>query len=273
MSELIRDTVFGHCVRLVTRAKVLQYAEEKDPSLWKRYLHEEKTAQMAHHGQLGDENIKSEDPNESHGNLADTQPSSEESSNTQVEKMRTTNTIGQKIDQEKGRDVNIVGWFGDDDPENPMNWSLFKKVFATAEICLLTTSVYIGSAIYSAGTESVSMTFDVSEVAATLGLTLFVAGYGVGPMLWYVLLWSFSRPQQVPEALCHVCSKTSFPLFDAKAIPRWRKFFHTARIVGPVQRTTGLYVLTFCYPAILGSNDQCPYRVKLSVRNKLLVGI
>lgn len=26
--------------------------------------------------------------------------------------------------------------------------------------------------------------FGVSQVAATLGLTLFVAGYGVGPMLW-----------------------------------------------------------------------------------------
>lgn len=26
--------------------------------------------------------------------------------------------------------------------------------------------------------------FGVSQVAATLGLTLFVAGYGVGPLLW-----------------------------------------------------------------------------------------
>jgi len=28
------------------------------------------------------------------------------------------------------------------------------------------------------------MDFGVSEVAATLGLTLFVAGYGLGPMIW-----------------------------------------------------------------------------------------
>jgi len=65
-----------------------------------------------------------------------------------------------------------------------MNWSLLKKVFVTFEICLLTTSVYIGSSIYSAGTESVAATFGVSTVAATLGLSLFVAGYGLGPMLW-----------------------------------------------------------------------------------------
>ena len=65
-----------------------------------------------------------------------------------------------------------------------MNWSTFKKFFVTFEICLLTFSVYIGSAIYSAGEEDVEMVFGVSQVAATLGLTLFVAGYGLGPMLW-----------------------------------------------------------------------------------------
>jgi DHA1 family multidrug resistance protein-like MFS transporter len=68
--------------------------------------------------------------------------------------------------------------------QNPMNWSLMKKFFVTFEICLLTFSVYIGSAIYSAGTLSVTMEFGVSTVAATLGLSLFVAGYGLGPMLW-----------------------------------------------------------------------------------------
>lgn len=61
---------------------------------------------------------------------------------------------------------------------------MFKKVFVTFEICLLTFSVYIGSAIYSAGTETVVRDFGVSQTQATLGLTLFVAGYGIGPMLW-----------------------------------------------------------------------------------------
>ena len=65
-----------------------------------------------------------------------------------------------------------------------MNWSTTKKFFVTFEICLLTFSVYIGSAIYSAGTLSVVETFGVSQVAAVLGLTLFVAGYGLGPMIW-----------------------------------------------------------------------------------------
>lgn len=66
----------------------------------------------------------------------------------------------------------------------PLNWSTLKKVFVTFEICLLTFSVYIGSAIYSAGEETVVKDFGVSQTKATLGLTLFVAGYGLGPMIW-----------------------------------------------------------------------------------------
>lgn len=65
-----------------------------------------------------------------------------------------------------------------------MNWSHAKKFYVTFEICLLTFSVYVGSAIYSAGILDVVQVFGVSRVAATLGLTLFVAGYGLGPMIW-----------------------------------------------------------------------------------------
>ena len=91
---------------------------------------------------------------------------------------------GVAVDPEHGRDIHIVDWYSVDDPDNPMNWSTFKKVFVTFQICLLTFSVYIGSAIYSAGIEDVVREFGVSRVSATLGLTLFVAGYGLGPMIW-----------------------------------------------------------------------------------------
>ena len=68
--------------------------------------------------------------------------------------------------------------------QNPQNWSTSKKMVVTGLICLLTFSVYIGSAIYSAGIQDIEMVFGVSQVVATLGLSLFVAGYGLGPMLW-----------------------------------------------------------------------------------------
>ena len=48
------------------------------------------------------------------------------------------------------------------------------------QTCLLTFAVYLGSAIYTAGIPGVSTEFHVSNVAALVGLTLFVAGYGLG---------------------------------------------------------------------------------------------
>lgn len=51
-----------------------------------------------------------------------------------------------------------------------------KRFFVTFEICFLTFSVYIGSAIYTPGLMSVMSDFGVAQVPATLGLTLYVAG-------------------------------------------------------------------------------------------------
>lgn len=80
------------------------------------------------------------------------------------------------------KDDNIVTWYGPTDPANPQNWSLVKKCWATFLLCLLTFSIYIGSAIYSPGYESLIMEFGTNHTIATLGLTLFVIGYGIGPL-------------------------------------------------------------------------------------------
>jgi len=174
MAELFRDTTVGHLIRIATRGKVLPYLENKDPSIWQKYVSHEKTERMAHHGHTGEANGDEEQsPDTSR---------SEDSSRTRREDL-PTNTLGHPIDPEKGRDTNVIH-FEEGDPENPQNWSHAKKFFVTFEICLLTFAVYIGSAIYTPGLEGVMMQFGVSQVAATLGLTLFVAGYGLGPMIW-----------------------------------------------------------------------------------------
>lgn len=79
-------------------------------------------------------------------------------------------------ESEKEEDPNLVTWYGPNDPANPQDWSVFKKCAVTAQLCLLTFSIYIGSAIYSPGYESLNESFGVSSVVATLGLTLFVFG-------------------------------------------------------------------------------------------------
>ena len=74
----------------------------------------------------------------------------------------------------------------DKDPLLPMNWSMAKKNFVLAQLCMLTFAVYAGSAIYTPGVQQISQDFHVGNVVTTLGLTLFVIGYSVGPVIWTV---------------------------------------------------------------------------------------
>ncbi|KAK3064479.1 hypothetical protein LTS18_006856 [Coniosporium uncinatum] len=177
MKELIRDTVFGHIVRFVSGGKLLQYQEERDPSLWKQFVDKEKSGYAAHHGTVEPHRTDTRPDDHDH---------SPDSERTEIpDDSHTYNEVTfTRVDTEKGKDINVVSWYGEDDPENPQNWSQFKKFFVTFELCLLTFGVYIGSAIYTAGIEDITRVFGVSQVAATLGLTLFVAGYGLGPMIW-----------------------------------------------------------------------------------------
>ncbi|KAF5314820.1 hypothetical protein D9619_007394 [Psilocybe cf. subviscida] len=78
----------------------------------------------------------------------------------------------------------LVDWYDENDQENPMNWSLRKRIFVLGLISFLTFSVYIGSAIYTPSIPGIIERFQVSQTTATLGLSLYVIGYGVGPLLF-----------------------------------------------------------------------------------------
>lgn len=65
-----------------------------------------------------------------------------------------------------------------------MNWSLAKRVFISVQILLYTFTVYMGSSIYAPSIAGVMERFGVGETAASLGLALYVLGYGIGPMLF-----------------------------------------------------------------------------------------
>ncbi|KAI9789149.1 MAG: hypothetical protein M1833_002766 [Piccolia ochrophora] len=147
MAGLVHDSVFGRLVHLASRGKIFPPAEQRDPSMLQRYA----------------------------------KPVSTSTSETSVGAARDV-PEPKATDPEKGSDYQLVDWT-ENDPENPRNWSTAKKVFATFQICFLTTAVYIGSAIYTAGLQGVMLQFGVSNVAALLGLTLFVVGYALGPMI------------------------------------------------------------------------------------------
>lgn len=114
-------------------------------------------------------------------------------------------------------DIILVQFDGDDDPDNPYNWPLKYKSFFIAQVMILTTFVYMASAIYIPGIEAIMEDMGISQVVATLPLTLFVFGYGIGPMVFsplsenakygrtsiYIITLFIFFILQIPTALVH----------------------------------------------------------------------
>lgn len=78
----------------------------------------------------------------------------------------------------------LVDWYYTDDPENPYNWSSNKRLLINVLICLYTFVVYTTSAIYTTSEGGIIERFGVSEIKATLGLSIYVLGYGIGPLIF-----------------------------------------------------------------------------------------
>ncbi|KAJ5594197.1 uncharacterized protein N7459_000405 [Penicillium hispanicum] len=176
--ETLRDTAFGKLVRLFSRYRWMQYPEEQDSSIWPEYLKTETEAKEIH--STPDPDRKNQEDLEACGLYTAMSQCSTRSSPISVASTLHDGKTGSSQDNQPL----VISWRGPDDPENPQNWSLPKKALVSGLIWLLTFAIYVGSAIYTPGIPGVSKQFDVSSVAGTLGLTLFVAGYGLGPMVW-----------------------------------------------------------------------------------------
>ena len=72
--------------------------------------------------------------------------------------------------------------FYQNDPENPKNFSKAKKWYCTLVVAFTCFSVAFNSSVITADIEGVSESFGVSEEVSLLTITLFVVGFGVGPM-------------------------------------------------------------------------------------------
>ena len=80
--------------------------------------------------------------------------------------------------------VILVDWYTTDDVSNPQNWSFGKKGLVMALICSYTMAVYMGSSIYTSSEPALIEIFGISQTVASLGLALYVLGYGIGPLLF-----------------------------------------------------------------------------------------
>jgi MFS transporter, DHA1 family, multidrug resistance protein len=87
----------------------------------------------------------------------------------------------------------LVDFDGPDDPYHPLNWPIKKKVITTALYGIVTMSATWASSSYSSGTRAIAREFKVGVQVANVGTTLFLLGFGTGPLLWAPLSEVYGR--------------------------------------------------------------------------------
>ncbi|KAJ5961201.1 uncharacterized protein N7479_008351 [Penicillium vulpinum] len=89
-------------------------------------------------------------------------------------------------------DPYAVTWIPED-PRNPMNFSETKKWSLTMLVAVATLAVSLVSSAYTGGLKEILVQFNISQEVGTLGVSLFVLGFAIGPLLWAPLSELFGR--------------------------------------------------------------------------------
>lgn len=79
------------------------------------------------------------------------------------------------------------------DPENPKNWSKAYKWYITMVVALTCFVVAFASSVVTPDIEGVAEEFNVSSEVALLSITLFVVGFGLGPLVFAPLSEVYGR--------------------------------------------------------------------------------
>ncbi|UDD60995.1 hypothetical protein AFCA_008379 [Aspergillus flavus] len=77
----------------------------------------------------------------------------------------------------------IVGFVSPDDKDMPHNWPALARMVAGLNLLLLNFSFYAASALLTPSISGIEEEFGATTAEGTLGLSLFVIAYGIGPLL------------------------------------------------------------------------------------------
>ncbi|KZT30282.1 MFS general substrate transporter [Neolentinus lepideus HHB14362 ss-1] len=100
----------------------------------------------------------------------------------------TTETKGSGTEE----DPYVLDW-EENDARNPQNFSAKRKWFIVAVVAMATFAVGFSSSAYSGAISEIEGKFHYKEVVITLGISLFVLGFALGPLLWAPLSEEFGR--------------------------------------------------------------------------------
>ncbi|KAF2634742.1 MFS general substrate transporter [Massarina eburnea CBS 473.64] len=163
---------------------------------------------------------------------------------TALSRIRTRPTVppfNHPLAHQPTTDDVLVDFEGLDDPYRPINWPTKKKITTTLLYGLCTMSASWASSSYSAGTKQIAQEFHVGTQVATLGTTLFLFGFGLGPLLWAPLSEVYGRRLAVLAplfvAVCFSFGSAVAKDFQTLMITR---FFGAFFASAPVTNTGGV---------------------------------
>jgi DHA1 family multidrug resistance protein-like MFS transporter len=78
----------------------------------------------------------------------------------------------------------LVDWEGPNDPDNPQNWSRKYRWYTIMILAFMTFVVSFASSVFSTATVVTAEQFGVSQEVMILGVTLYVVGFAVGPLIF-----------------------------------------------------------------------------------------
>jgi hypothetical protein len=90
------------------------------------------------------------------------------------------------------QDPYVVSWLPSD-LHNPMTFSLARKVTITCVAAFACFIVSFTSSAYAGSMTGIMDEFDIDREVATVGLSLFVFGFSVGPLIWAPMSESAGR--------------------------------------------------------------------------------
>lgn len=182
LRDIVRDAPLGQSLRFLTQNRVFQYPEEgpefKLPDAWKEVMGEKGVRGTPHTASAAPSTPENSRGEQSTINDTGTTTPDVESNHPDEQK----SSLGVLNMTDDG--IILVDWYSDHDPANPHNWSSLRRLFVGSLIFMYTLVVYLSSAIYTPSTQGVTKQFHVSNLTATLGLAMYVLGYGIGPLLF-----------------------------------------------------------------------------------------
>lgn len=79
---------------------------------------------------------------------------------------------------------NYVDWDGPNDPARPINWPMYKKVLVTIASGIFVFVISFSSSAFAPARTVAAEYFHTSEIIMSLPVSLFIAGYAIGPLFF-----------------------------------------------------------------------------------------